>query len=355
MTGVSGGSVGIALFAADLRRRTLKASGQNCAVGELPTEDQPIATALSFDLMLPLAQGLLYSDLLQRFSPVSFPSLDRARYLEDALANAWFASTKSRERIGDISFQEAWQGPEGAIPALMLLTTSVETGHRMAISHVMMQNWPRIGLCTLSDIARETDLPLHAAALLSARFPLVTPHGTLQTPDAKRCYIDGTTNRRYVDGGYFENSGLTTLLDVIEVIRNNIEDRNKVRLVVIRVENSRATTRKRSISDGFPSPEFPELSSPLRAMLNTRQARGELAEISLTRTLRDIKKSGILVEEITFALEPGDVPIPLGWALSESARQNIRRQLGSPGKCGETTASMNSCAQARVLHLLDTK
>ena len=46
---------------------------------------------------------------------------------------------------------------------------------------------------------------------------------------------------RVVDGGYFENSGLTTMIDFRHVIEKD-EDIKKVSLKVIVIENSEATT-----------------------------------------------------------------------------------------------------------------
>ena len=48
------------------------------------------------------------------------------------------------------------------------------------------------------------DLRLSTAALLSARFPIISPAGVLRN-DADASFGD-----RVVDGGYFENSGLST-------------------------------------------------------------------------------------------------------------------------------------------------
>jgi hypothetical protein len=343
MTGVSGGSVGIALFAADLRRKARNAPKLTCT-SDIPTgRTGPVATALEADLLSPLFLGTLFPDFFQRFLPFAVPGFDRSRFLEDAIERAWLS--QSDDRIGDMSFGEVWHGPTSATPALMLLTTSVETGHRMVISHVDMPGWAGIGLATLAQIAPGVDLPLHTAAVLSARFPFVTPYGIVESSGVER---------RFVDGGYFENSGLTTILDVVDVIRPGLEDRD-ARLVVIRIENNRATTNFQNFAGlraSEPPTGFGESPSPIRTMLNTRQARAELSGISLRRTLDEIKEAGIPAEEITFALEPGKVPIPLGWALSETARRDIRRQLGRPSDCQETTRKTNPCAQLRVLRLL---
>jgi hypothetical protein len=59
------------------------------------------------------------------------------------------------------------------------------------------------------------DVRLSTTAMLSARFPIVSPAGTI------RAKGDGGQNGdRVVDGGYFENAGITTALDVARALRN---------------------------------------------------------------------------------------------------------------------------------------
>ncbi|WP_281806148.1 hypothetical protein [Methylocystis echinoides] len=58
------------------------------------------------------------------------------------------------------------------------------------------------------------DVRLSTTAMLSARFPIVSPAGTI------RAKGDGGQNGdRVVDGGYFENAGITTALDVARALR----------------------------------------------------------------------------------------------------------------------------------------
>ena len=70
------------------------------------------------------------------------------------------------------------------------------------------------------------DLPLTGAACLSARFPVVSPPAFLpQWRDQPIRGADGgslfplTVKRRYVDGGYYDNSGVETAMDVIDALQ----------------------------------------------------------------------------------------------------------------------------------------
>ncbi len=59
------------------------------------------------------------------------------------------------------------------------------------------------------------DVRLSTTAMLSARFPVVSPAGTIRAKgDA------GQNGDRVVDGGYFENAGVTTAMDVARALRS---------------------------------------------------------------------------------------------------------------------------------------
>ena len=371
LVGVSGGSLGATLAAASAaaeadRKAEDSASLQLACRYERGKElGSGALDALSWDFLSPLLRGALIYDLLARLMPTDLlvpdvirrsfiNATDRARYLERAVERAWHAET-GRE-LGEYTFQSLWHGPLGNVPALMLLTTNVETGHRMAVSHLAIPrirsaqiagageraNTPTASdqearLRTLSELTGGLDLPLATAALLSARFPLVTPAGTL--PGAR-------PKHRYVDGGYFENSGLTTVLELVDVLRRAVRDK-EVRLVILRIENSRATTNAMTAAGVVrhdSGSSFAELASPIRALLATRQARGEQAQAEVARVIRDAEAACLSrasgsaptcapIEEIVFALEPSCVPIPLGWSLTQSARDEMQDQLlGAPSR-----------------------
>ena len=57
------------------------------------------------------------------------------------------------------------------------------------------------------------DIRLSTAALISAQFPVVSPAGVIRAKE-RPGFGD-----RVVDGGYFENGGLTTALDVATALK----------------------------------------------------------------------------------------------------------------------------------------
>jgi len=59
------------------------------------------------------------------------------------------------------------------------------------------------------------DVRLSTTAMLSARFPVVSPAGTIRAKGD-----DGDDGDRVVDGGYFENAGITTSLDIARALHD---------------------------------------------------------------------------------------------------------------------------------------
>jgi hypothetical protein len=110
------------------------------------------------------------------------------------------------------SYYEHWK-PEGTAPALILNTTVVETGERLVLSPF---NIDRPDLKDIRTVAckkkdnKEIDFPLSTAAILSARFTIVTPAGWFNRCDKQNGETLPSQKARLVDGGYFENSGIST-------------------------------------------------------------------------------------------------------------------------------------------------
>ena len=173
ISGVSGGSVGASLFAEALNYH--RASNErDLPCGVSANVPGPASRALHADLLSPLLFGLLYADFLQWFVPVPIPFLDRARFLERALDQAW-AEAASGAELGERSFYSVWRDVGGAVPALMLNTTNVETGRRMVVSHLSFPERAETDLPILADENPKSRYPplhrSHSQCPLSADYP----------------------------------------------------------------------------------------------------------------------------------------------------------------------------------------
>jgi hypothetical protein len=136
------------------------------------------------------------------------------------------------------------------LPALLLNTTDVGSGKRVVISPFDIDPaHPRDrDLCILANLKRQgkgadqtvesssIHIPLSTAAFASARFPWVTPASTVTLNND--C-ITAHPKARLVDGGYVENSGVETALDLIEKLKTvqGTSDAPKFRIYLLSPAN----------------------------------------------------------------------------------------------------------------------
>jgi len=179
------------------------------------------------------------------------------------------------------------------VPHLFLNTTEVGTGRSKPFATWEVQELalpdsrrtrqeeaalPKPRLIPLQQRIFEDNVPLSAAAMVSARFPYLTP--------AARIGRAG----HYVDGGYFENSGTWLIGGIAQnLIGQRLNYRNEsnkeleravrssvIVAIVIRSEpcdpcTPQGTATKEEDRDR----RFNEMLSPIRALLNTRDKRAE--------------------------------------------------------------------------------
>src|SRR5262249_13697398 len=173
---------------------------------------------LSRDFLAPVVGSLLLPDLLQRFLPISamgIPIPDRAAALEMGFERAWevagFPSDTWRGRGFNSLFKSA---NESELPALLLNGTHVATGKRIITSSVKIQN---SGLLDTYDFFKlvDGDVWIATAVLNSARFTYVSPPGRMWSTQGNHIKDNGFI----VDGGYFENFGAITALQLMRSAR----------------------------------------------------------------------------------------------------------------------------------------
>lgn len=265
ISGVSGGSVGAATFWAIVR------SG---VCDEAPPAEachQKLAREiLGQDYLTPVLARMFTTDLADRLLPFSSvrPAArqDRARQLEVALsdrtATAIAAARKTYQgadpgdgpRDLDGSLAAGWS-PEAGVPALFLNTTRVWDGGRLMLSPFdrMVPDSPAAGP---DGRMAGAGLAVSTAAFMSARFPVVTAAARLQS--------DGQI-RQIVDGGYFDNSGMETVNDILEVVRPSTPDRD--------IQAISLTTVQRADQEGARDAIRGTLGTPLGAFLGAWRSR----------------------------------------------------------------------------------
>jgi len=367
ISGVSGGSLGAAVFAGLASRSAKNESEQPCALkpDHAGAMAQQADAVLKRDYLSPLLAQALYADLLQRFLPLAVGPFDRARALEYGLEKSWRDVTGGDEftrPVLDLSKNFAAE----ATPALFLNTTRVETGDRMVISNLLPLHERFSKLVSLTDIDHTISVPLSTAAFLSARFTYVTPAGFIKMNKGSV-----EEKQRYVDGGYFENSGAATLYDILAAME--AEPDVSFTPIVIRIGNSVKKKNSAAVQSEQQNPGeakaliegnnrdertqyrrqgLGEALSPVRALLNTREARGDTAIRQLQTAIITIQDGHKPSGFVDFQLYDNGVALPLGWLLSLQAREEMRHQLGDPKVCDLVVDIDNPCSFGAVINFL---
>lgn len=337
ISGVSGGSVGATVFTALLADRERATAVDACRATVDPTMARTLRFAarqvLGYDFLAPTLGSMLHADFVQRFLPVGFIP-DRARALETGWERAY--RTHVRDRSGRESdflaggFLRMYaQRSSDLLPSLFLNGTSVEEGKRMIASNCDLRSRVPAGpggpasqpipdaVDLFGMLGR--DMRLSTAAHNSARFTYVSPAGSVHGGPG------GELLAHVVDGGYFENSGAQTADDVIDRL-DRIRDGRAFAVHLILIEFQQVDSEGcASLPPAAVPPErfLNEALSPVRALLDTRDARGTLA-VAEARQLPAVRAVHRFVLTQT---DEGGV-MPLGWLLAPRTRDAIDLQVG---------------------------
>jgi len=364
LSGVSGGSLGASVFVASLVEHRAASGARSCRDSHPgPFSIQSMAEdILGEDFLSPVAAAMLYPDLLQRLLPFPVPAFDRAVAIEQAWERAWRIHAPGTDRLAQ-PLDRLYEDKKRWTPALFLNATWVETGKRLIASNVRIIEpgaQESVDFVDVEDAQRffaPRSIALSGAAHMSARFTYVSPAGTMVK--------EGKVRGRVVDGGYFENSGATTTLEILKtlpLLARKDSRWAKVEPIVIHISNEpvdpsagpatlAGARDNRSVK---PHRWVNEVLSPLWAMLNARGARGVYARDALHWHVGD---AGFL----HFGLCRLSANIPLGWVLSQSTRDRMEKQLapleppsecifdnaGNLGKIERRLSSLKSSAVAR--------
>jgi hypothetical protein len=321
ISAVSGGSLGAAVY------RALLMEGATTCVDDRGQTGFKFArcgqAALSGDFLGPTLAASLFPDLVQRLFPFGiFP--DRAEAIEKSWEASWTRAMGSHRFEED--FLSDGKG-EGRLPALLLNGTSVGTGRRLITASFPLGIRRSDGggaaldpeVIDFIDISEST-VRLSTAVDNSARFSWVGPAGTIRS-------VDGKIVDRVVDGGYFENFGATTAIDLIDWLDKRSKlGPNHENLIVILISSDpdlyipdTSNCNSEPAPPAYSSERGREVLTPVITLMRTREARGSYAAYELQH----------FVGERQFfhfhLLKQTDIrDAPLGWTLSNRAQDAIR-------------------------------
>jgi len=271
--------------------------------------------------------------------------------------------------------------PDAAwLPALVLDTTAMSAGRPVLQSPFTVARTDMFDL--LSPALATQSLTLAQAVHNSARFPYVSPAGLVRSVSTER-------RRHVVDGGYFDTTGVDTLLDVTQALQaidheitfipiyvtNGPIDRHvndhaldpaqKTTPSAAPTPGGAASTPDLALPDdtqgGAPIEILGELFAPVRALLQTRGAHGEVAIDRQQRTVGTVTFGFCRLAACadgTWKELPPDAPDtsadscvemrsqpPLGWQLSSEMTRRLDAYW--------TTCSANKTGAAAVSALLE--
>ncbi|WP_284319104.1 hypothetical protein [Dyella acidisoli] len=334
-SGVSGGSLGLASYVAALR-----VAPQTGLSAQNRTENM-----LDHDFLAPVMANAWFIDFTQRWLPGALFN-DRGR----ALSHAWEQAAQE-QGVNALAqpFAALYENDDGDVstntPALFFNSTTVGQGWRF-VQHPF-RPFARSPWTTAYDAAHWLDprVPLSEVVLNSARFTYLSPAGTLQTAGNSAL---PPASFQLVDGGYFENSGATTLFEVMQRLRSIADvQQQPLQFIVLHISNdpslhdfvdahdpaqtvplySAACPRTLSTTE---QRSYGEATAPLVALLDTRDARGEYARAALLASLHinatEPGRSDVLWH---MRLCPGNYLLPLGWTISPPVFEEMHRQLNT--------------------------
>jgi hypothetical protein len=323
ISGVSGGSVGATVFA------TLLADGPGTPQGACRRKPYECAgqAVLAQDFLAPNAASLIFPDLMQRFVPIAVFPEDRAAALERSWERAWARAGLAPDTWTERRFTRLEARDGSWVPVLLLNGTHVETGRRIITSTV------RFGATAFPDAYDffalvSGDVRMSTAALNSARFPYVSPAGTLLR--------EGQNVGHIVDGGYFENFGAATALQAFRAALRVIGEAGKwAEPFLIQISSDPAIASEDLDVDGTAGPSTRrgnrvanETLSPPLALLNARDARGLLAYKEFLASAPAHRRAHF---QLCSALR--EDALALGWVLAAPSLELMRAVLRD-GRCG---------------------
>jgi hypothetical protein len=227
-SGVSGGSLGLGVFYGVLEGYRLQCSdktgGREGCIRRFHAKDF-LAGPLSATFAGYPANGLL---------PI-FPRRDDA--LEIGWENAWRDLAGANDDSSELFSSPFSSSEKGlkSLPLLLLNATAATSGERAMAANVRVDDWIRWRTPCHLNMAEQINLPLSAAIGASARFPFVSDPGWIETPEPTACRRLEAVS----DGGFFDNYGAATLLDLLyELDSKNfgpIDLRKDINLVVVQI------------------------------------------------------------------------------------------------------------------------
>lgn len=388
LTGASGGTVGNVFYLASRQVSDEQILAADCEQTLPSATYEPIIakrfclleSAIGQDYLSPVTTSFFYNDLLYRYAPVPLPiyKRDRAIHLEQAFERGFNHSflralddgknaglEQTYRKLYASSRNDKWQ------PLLIGTSTIQELGMMSVYApfKVDASVFPNvIDLTSYLPKSSEQDMRLSTVALNSARFPYITPTGTLDASKsrAKKWHL--------ADAGYFDNYGASVTQAMInhlfdEDLQKNDNETLYIPIPIILTNSvyqdkerpndpqARFNNQYSAISNNASSSLAHELTSPLQTVISIR---GGLANTMLHNLIKQQAENYPAIKELLEksddpnaaklltlmspvapfivmnyqgkdAKESGTMNPPLGWWLSEESKKRLTKEIQTFG------------------------
>ena len=369
ISSVSGGSLGAAVFAELMRSLSPAERGDpaspvmGCSRLREPDEYQVLQSKVGkffdTDFLSPVIASAFLFDVPTILVPQLRFGQDRARALELGFEAAWQNLALSGGEAGLSSdFLGRWDASSPA-PALFMSTTAVNFGLPILVSQidwsynpsagVVTKQTPKdvgaalhvestgllqtvldrlqrpddelqIGVANILDFRPDVQLATSTAVVLSARFPFVTPPGTIARNEQITVSPGGIYQKikelQLTDGGFYDNSGGIVSREIINHLRKQLDTdpglkpfKNDIRFHLIRFTDTPA--KRQAIAS---EKAHMEIVAPLAAYNAVRLSRGVVLAAPAATAISNI----YLLDEWYEGT--------LNWLLSDITKVNIDKR-----------------------------
>ena len=322
ISGVSGGSLGAATFAALVGEAQRNAIDVPQSAGDMGPLQTLAGQVLGRDYLSPVLATMLIPDAAACLLHGEWAQ-DRAAVLERTFELGW------RQAVGTDAFQDPmtalWRDDAiHRVPTLFMNSTEAASGRRIVNSPVVLDPGLSSALSLPVTIPPHT-LRLSTAVLLSARFPAISPIANLgETAEDGPLHV--------VDGGYVDNSGTLTAAEIVESLaasaeRLGLADRIRTVAIVITDEpialNKQESLADRRSQSGIVSTAVGAVLAPFETLNHVRKALSTKHRESLTALIHG--RGGEVLDG--FALKASRMEFPLGWMLAPATRSALMQQI----------------------------